>query len=96
MDGRWWLGEPETAKRRRSIEVADPTIEMLRAHRARQAERLLANRHRMTDDDLVFCDPAGEPLWGRLLTALSLKPILRRRYGPRGWYRTGAHCRAVR
>jgi hypothetical protein len=30
------------------------------------------------EDDLVFCDAAGEPLWGRHLTTLSFKAILRR------------------
>jgi hypothetical protein len=64
MNGRWWLGEPKTAKSRRSIEVTDPTLELLRAHWARQVERLLATGHRLTDDDLVFCDAAGAPLWG--------------------------------
>lgn len=32
MNGRWWLGEPKTAKGRRSIEVTEPTLEMLRAY----------------------------------------------------------------
>jgi integrase len=77
MDGRWWLGEPKTAKSRRSVEVTDPTLELLRAHWARQAERMLAMGHRMSDDDLVFCDAAGEPLWGRHLTTLQLKALLR-------------------
>ncbi|MCA1570243.1 MAG: tyrosine-type recombinase/integrase [Chloroflexi bacterium] len=38
---------------------------------------MLASGHRMTDDDHVFCDAAGEPLWGRHLTTLSLKALLR-------------------
>jgi hypothetical protein len=46
---------------------------MLRGHWARQAELRLAYGHRTTEDDLVFCDAAGEPLWGRHLTTLSLK-----------------------
>ena len=32
----------------------------------------------MADDDLVFCDAVGEPLWGRHLTTLQLKALLRR------------------
>ncbi|MBA2444051.1 MAG: hypothetical protein H0V49_01800 [Nocardioidaceae bacterium] len=63
MNGRWWLGEPKTPKSQRSIEVTTPTLEMLRGQWARQAERLLASGHRMTENDLVFCDAAGEPLW---------------------------------
>ena len=50
----------------------------MRAHWARQAERLLASRHRVTDDDFVSCDAAGEPLWGRHVTTLQLKALLRR------------------
>jgi hypothetical protein len=61
-----------------AIEITDPTLDLLRTHWTRQAERLLATGHRMTDDDLVFCDAAGEPLWGRHLTTISLKALLRR------------------
>ena len=56
MDGRWWLGEPKTAKSRRAIEITAPTLDLLRNHWAAQAKRLLATGHRMTDDYLVFCD----------------------------------------
>jgi len=62
MGRRWWPGDPKTAKSRRSIEVTAATLELLRSHWARQAERLLASGHRLTDDDFVFCDAAGEPL----------------------------------
>jgi hypothetical protein len=78
MGRRWWPGDPKTAKSRRSIEVTAATLELLRSHWARQAERLLASGHRLTDDDFVFCDAAGEPLWGRHLTTLSFKALLRR------------------
>ena len=78
LDGRWWLGEPKTPKSRRAIDLTAPTLEVLRAHHARQAERLLAMGHALTDDDLIFCDAAGEPLWGRHVTTLQLKALLRR------------------
>ena len=78
MSGRWWLGEPKTTKSRRSIEVTSATIELLRTHWASHAERLLASGHRMTDDDFIFADAAGEPLWGRHVTTLTLKGLLRR------------------
>ena len=55
----------------------DPTIDLLRTHRAHQAERLLAIGHRVTDDDFVFCDGAGEPLWGRHVTTREFQPLLR-------------------
>lgn len=77
MDGRWWLGEPKTAKSQRAIDLTVPTLELLRAHRTRQAERLLAMGHRLTADDLIFCDVAGEPLWGRHVTTRQLKSLLR-------------------
>jgi integrase len=62
MQGRWWLGDPKTASSQRAIDLTAPTIDLLRAHRAHQAERLLAIGHRVTDDDLVFCDDASQPL----------------------------------
>jgi hypothetical protein len=77
LHGRWWLGEPKTAKSERSIDLTDPTIDVLRSHRARQAERMLALGHALTDDDLIFCDASGEPLWGRHVTTLWLKALLR-------------------
>jgi hypothetical protein len=33
---------------------------------------------RLTGDDLVFSDPAAEPLWGRHVTTLGFKALLRR------------------
>ena len=78
LNGRWCLGEPKTPKSRRAIDLTGPTLDLLRTHRARQAERLLAIGHALTDDDLIFCDAAGEPLWGRHVTTLQLKALLRR------------------
>ena len=36
LQGRWWLGEPETGKTARSIEVTGATLDVLREHRERQ------------------------------------------------------------
>ena len=44
---------------------------------ARQDEQRRALGRRPTDDDLVFCDSSGEPLWGRHVTTLQLKGLLR-------------------
>lgn len=77
MHGRWWLGDPKTAKSERSVTLTEPTLDLLRAHRAHQAERLLAIGHRTTDDDFVFCDDAVEPLWGRHVTTRQFGPLLR-------------------
>ncbi len=74
---RWWLGEPKTTKSARSIDLTDPTLDLLRTHRAHQAERRLAIGHRVTDDDFVFSDDAGEPLWGRHVTTREFGPLLR-------------------
>jgi integrase len=46
MHGRWWLGDLKTAKSERAVALTDPTIDLLRTHRAHQAERLLAIGHR--------------------------------------------------
>jgi integrase len=77
MGARWWLGDPKTTKSRRSVDLTGPTLEALRAHRIRQAERLLAIGHRVTDDDLIFTDAVGDPLWGRHVTTRELQPLLR-------------------
>jgi integrase len=78
MHGRWWLGDPKTPKSERSVTLTEPTLDLLRAHRAHQAERLLTIGHRTTDDDFVFSDEAGEPLWGRHVTTREFGPLLRR------------------
>lgn len=36
MQGRWWLGDPKTPKSERAVALTDPTIDLLRGHRARQ------------------------------------------------------------
>ncbi len=78
LHGRWWLGEPKTAKSARAIDLTDPTLDLLRSHQSRQDEQRRALGRRPTDDDLVFCDSSGEPLWGRHVTTLQLKGLLRR------------------
>ena len=77
MHGRWWLGDPKTPRASARSTLTDPTLDLLRAHRAHQAERLLAIGHRITDDDFVFSDDAGEPLWGRHVTTREFGPLLR-------------------
>jgi hypothetical protein len=78
LHGRWWLGEPKTARSERSIELTDATLDLLRAHRDRQAEVVATAGRRLTGDDLVFSDAAGEPPWGRHVTTLGFKALLRR------------------
>ncbi len=78
LHGHWWLGEPKTARSERSIELTDATLDVLRAHRDRQAEVVATAGRRLTGDDLIFSDAAGEPLWGRHVTTLGFKALLRR------------------
>jgi integrase len=78
LHGRWWLGEPKTAKSERSVELTDPTLDVLRAQRDRQARAFGSAGRRLTGDDLIFADATGEPLWGRHVTTLSFKALLRR------------------
>jgi hypothetical protein len=52
-------GRAEDAKSARSIDLTDPTLDLLRGHRARQTERMLAVGHGLTEDDFVFCDASG-------------------------------------
>jgi integrase len=77
MGAQWWLGDPKTVTSRRSIDLTDPTLEVLRTHRIRQAEQLLTIGHRVTGDDLIFTDASGDPLWGRHVTTRQLQPLLR-------------------
>ena len=55
-------GEPKTAAGRRTVALDDATIKVLRAHRAGQLEERLAIGPGYRDQDLMFCDPTGEPL----------------------------------
>jgi integrase len=77
MNGGWWLGDPKTPQSRRTIELTDPTVKVLRAHRRRRAKHFLRLGHRLTADDLIFTDDGGMPLHGRHLTERHLRPLLR-------------------
>jgi len=78
LKGEWSLAEPKTQRSQRAIDLTDPTLATLRSHRVRQAETLLAIGHRVSDEDMVFSDAAGEPLHGRHITSRSFYPILKR------------------
>ena len=60
--------EPKTARSRRRLDLPAMTVDALRGHKARQAERLLALGHRQTGDDLVIARQDGEPLHPDTLT----------------------------
>lgn len=77
LRGEWWLGEPKTRHSRRAIAITPATRRLLRTHRARMAETLLANGIGLNDETLIFCDPGGQPLHGRHVTTRHLRPLLR-------------------
>lgn len=56
------IGEPKTAKGRRTVELDAETIRALREHRKRQAAERLQMGAGWTDHGLVFCHPTGGPL----------------------------------
>lgn len=72
------LEEPKTKRSRRRIVLPDMVVAELRAHRIREAERLLALGIRIDDERLVFTDQYGEPVYGAHLTERHFKPTLER------------------
>lgn len=56
------LGDPKTAKGRRTVSLDEGTVGALREHRKRQAVERLAMGEGFTDHGLVFCHPTGGPL----------------------------------
>ena len=81
--GAWVLAEPKTAASRRTLRLAAPAVEALRAHRIAEAERLLALGHRIGPETLVFTDRWGDPVNGWHITERGLGPILGRAELPR-------------
>lgn len=72
------LEEPKTKKSRRRIVLPEIVVAELKAHRVREAERLLAIGIGLSDDRLVFTDKYGEPIYGAHLTERHFKPLLAR------------------
>jgi integrase len=56
------LSTPKTDKGRRSVELDAGTVDVLRAHKKRQAEERLAFGPGYEDNDLAFCREDGSPL----------------------------------
>lgn len=62
LDGaRWEMGEPKTAKGRRTIPLPAGLLKRLADHRRRQAEARLKTGPGWAGLDLVFCNAIGEP-----------------------------------
>ncbi len=64
------VGEPKTAKGRRSIALDAATVAQLRAHRVRQLEERVAWGGAFDDQDLVFCKEDGSPVHPERLTIM--------------------------
>jgi integrase len=60
----WTWKDPKTKRSRRQIALPVPVVEVLRKHRARQAEERLRLGAVWQDHDLVFCNRVGDPLYG--------------------------------
>lgn len=76
--GAFLLTEPKTAKSRRAVAVPENVMELLKEHRARQAEERLALGELYAPHNFVFAVAGGRPLHLGHLTMHSFKPILRR------------------
>jgi integrase len=77
------IGEPKTARGRRTIDLDAATVAALREHRKRQAAERLLMGSGWTDHGLVFCRVDGSPLrpghfsraFSRHIRRLGLRPI---------------------
>lgn len=72
------LGKPKTEMSRRKVELGPSMVDVLRAHRKRQAEERLAIGHTWEDHDLVFCNIIGRPLAPNNVTRRHFQPAIKR------------------
>jgi integrase len=56
------VGEPKTARSRRTLDMPTPVVGALRAHKVRQATERLAAGHSWVDNGLVFTTEIGTPI----------------------------------
>lgn len=62
VDGQLCFSEPKTDRSRRTVPLPDRTVELLRAHRRRQAAERLQARERWQDFGLIFASTIGTPM----------------------------------
>ena len=62
IDYRVEIGEPKTARGRRSVALDSGTVTALRAHRVKQNQLKLMLGEAWQDNDLVFCRDDGTPV----------------------------------
>ena len=63
VDGEWKLLPPKTERSRRTIDIPEPTVAALRAHRSAQ-RKARAAVGQLGPDGLVFTTPTGRPIHG--------------------------------
>ena len=78
VKGEWLLADVKRERSRRQIAVGRLALDALRAHRLRQAEKLLLLGHRSDEATLIFTDGKGDPLNGYHITERAFKPLLKR------------------
>ncbi len=61
-DARWLLEEPKSESSRREIDLAEPVVAALRAHRVRQMSERLRAGTEWQEWGLVFTSPVGSPI----------------------------------
>lgn len=74
--GGWTLTEPKTKKSRRRVPLPRFALDLLRRHRARQAEERLAAGPLYRDNGFIFATTFGEPLHPGNLTRRQFRPLL--------------------
>jgi len=68
VKGEFFFSEPKTKRSRRTVEVSEPTILVLKVHRQRQLELRLRAGEFWQDNDLVFPTDRGGPQEGTLIS----------------------------
>jgi integrase len=75
--GAWSLGAPKSVRSRRKIGLTKSLADELKAHRARQNERIVGSGEQYSDNGFVFAREDGRPLIVSSLKRRHLEPILR-------------------
>jgi integrase len=78
VKGSYSLGEPKTARSRRSVSLTETTVEALRAHLARQLEEIDRVGSLYQDGGLVFATERGTTVNPSNLRRRSFAPLLER------------------
>jgi integrase len=77
VDGKPAVAEPKTAKGRRSLTLAPDVLDVLRAHRARQAAERLSLGAGYVDSGLVITTEDGRPMHPETLSGLFVRQAKR-------------------